>query len=110
MKRAWINWETEIHTHGALCMDLHTGKPKLGLILRTPTKWEPKQDTKPNEQVHRTKWESRGPRIRGIWEELNSYAEWSREFAGEQHWSQGGNIASIKSPYPQTHGNGGARH
>ena len=33
VKQAWLNWETAIHTHGALCIDLHDGKPTMGLIL-----------------------------------------------------------------------------
>ena len=89
-------------------MDIYIGKPKLGLILRTPTKWEPKQDMKPNEVTHRANWNTRASDPTGTWEDLNAYATaWSREYAGEQKGSKGGNITTTKSPYLSAHGNGG---
>ena len=48
-------------------MDTYIGKPKMGLILRTPTKWEPKQDMKPNEDTHRATWDNRESVGVGIW-------------------------------------------
>ena len=74
VRRAWINWETEIHTHGAPCIDLQHGKPTIGLILRTPSKWEPRQDTKPDEMEHRAQWEGRRPGHTRKWEELHNFA------------------------------------
>ena len=67
VQKAWIDWETEIHTHGALCLDIHIGKPKMGLILRTLTKWEPKPDMKPNEDAHRATWDNRVSAGVGSW-------------------------------------------
>ena len=81
---------------------------ELGLILRTPTKWEPKQDMKPNEDTHRTIWNTRESDDAGTWGALNAHAIlWSREYAGEQKGSKGGNTTAMKSPYLAAHGNGG---
>ena len=108
VRKAWIDWETEIHTHGALCLDIHIGKPRLGLILRTPTKWEPKLENKPDEATHRAKWDSRNPEGANTWGVLNEHAVlWAREHAGEQKGGKGGKTDTRKSPYPEAHGNGG---
>ena len=44
-----------------LCLDLQDGKPKQGMIIRTPSKWEPNQESKPRENEHKTRWEARPP-------------------------------------------------